>query len=576
MRLDSISGISGRLPFVVALTGILLVAFYFRWDGLFAIGVGGNDTILYYSLAEQWLQGNFVFSIGDSFAVYRPVLLAFNALALKVFGHSDYAIKLANVLLDTVNLLLLSRLAWHLAGSRAVVLACAASYAMMPLAIWSARQELAHTISTFFALGAFLSIWRASLAESGRAGLIYAALAGGCVGAATLTHEDLIFLAAPLALFLFFASRFRGAVDSLSEDLRRLAAFCIGPLLAAAIVMFFESATVQAFVKSSIVSAGRDDRIFLEVFARFVWDGIVGSSSATMALYLAGALVFLGCKLVFPRVKPEPLFVLSVGFCIFTVLSFVFASAVFFGTFFPRGFLPLIPLALVAVFHSLAKMTGRLHGVLSGALLATAVVFLVLSNLASFSAFNVANRKFSSQWAEPAWPNQANLERGFLEFLIDAKYIPSYATHWRALFDALSDKVDDSHKILVMPSTVFYAAGRRALQTEVYFGDNAIYRLDHSDQTLQEVVKSHNVKWVVFTTGQLRGVPTRLGRYLYNGQWAEPQPLDLAEAYRLDEYSELRELEALLSFLKTAGAREVFPFPRGSFEARKSRTWLLP
>ena len=176
----------------------------------------------------------------------------------------------------------------------------------------------------------------------------------------------------------------------------------------------------------------------------------------------------------------------------------------------------------------------------------------------------------------PAWPNQANLERGFLEFLIDAKYIPSYATHWRALFDALSGKVDDRHKILVMPSTVFYAAGRRALQTEVYFGDNAIYRLDHSDQTLQEVVKSYNVKWVVFTTGQLRGVPTRLGRYLYNGQWAEPQPLDLAEAYRLDEYSELRELEALLSFLKTAGAREVFPFPRGSFEARKSRTWLLP
>ena len=307
-----------------------------------------------------------------------------------------------------------------------------------------------------------------------------------------------------------------------------------------------------------------------------VFIGVIGSASATMVIYLAIALALFGWKLVFPGGRPARSFVLGAGFCLFTASSFVFVYAIFFGTFFPRGFLPLVPLLLIAVFYAVVQLTDRVNRWLSGSLIIAAVVYLALSNLASFSAFNVADRQFSSTWAEPVWPDRENLERGLLEFLVDAKYIPSYATHWRALFDAFADKVDDRQKILVMPSTVFYAAGRRALQTQVYFGDNAIYRLDHTDQTLEEVVKSHNVRWVVFTAGQLRGVPTRLGRYLYNGRWAEPEPLDLAAAYGLDDYSERRELAALLDFLKSVGAREVFPFPRGSFESRRSRAWLLP
>ena len=120
MRPGSGSGISSRHVFAAALAAVVVVALFIRWDGLFAIGVGGNDTILYYSLAERWLQGDFVFRIGDSIAVYRPVLLGFNALALKVFGHSDYAIKLANILLDGVNLLLLARLSWLISRRRCV------------------------------------------------------------------------------------------------------------------------------------------------------------------------------------------------------------------------------------------------------------------------------------------------------------------------------------------------------------------------------------------------------------------------------------------------------------------------
>ena len=81
--------ITNRRVFIIALVGIAVAGLSVRLYGLTAIGVGGNDTILYYSLAEHWLKGDFVFRIGDSIQVFRPVLLGFNALALKIFGHFD-------------------------------------------------------------------------------------------------------------------------------------------------------------------------------------------------------------------------------------------------------------------------------------------------------------------------------------------------------------------------------------------------------------------------------------------------------------------------------------------------------
>jgi hypothetical protein len=312
------------------------------------------------------------------------------------------------------------------------------------------------------------------------------------------------------------------------------------------------------------------------VFGRFLWDGVVGSTSAALAISLMLCIGYFCWQLKPDLRKSDCSFTLWVGFCVLTPISFVALSAVFFNTFFPRGFLPLIPLLIVAVFYCVAKITEGDRNIVSGMILAVLVVFIVLSNLASFSAFNVANRRFTSAWAAPVWPTRAGLKQGYGEFMRDAKYVPSYATHWRAIFDAFDGKVDVHHKMLLMPSTIFYAPGRRALQTDVYFGDNAVYRLDHTQQTLDEIVRDSDIKWIVLTIGQLRAAPTRFGRYLYHGQWAESEPVDLAQAYGMDSYSERAEFKALLRYLRVVGATEVFPYPRGSFEARVSRAWLLP
>ena len=562
---------SGRL-FSIALLGIAVAALSVRLYGLTTIGVGGNDTILYFTLAEHWLQGNFVFRIGDSMQVFRPVLLGFNALALKVFGHSDYAIKLANTLLDVINLLLLSRLAWLISGRYKVVLASAVAYAFLPIAIWSARQELPHTPSTFLMLSAYLFTW---LATSGKSSLIYTFMAGLCVGAAALTHEELIFLAAPLALFLLIAPRLMGTAATLASDFRRGAIFSAAPVMAIAIVMYHESTAVQSVISGSISSASDSERVFLEVFARFLWDGVVGSTSAAFAICLVLCIGYFCWQLKPDLRKSELSFSLWTGFCILTPITFVALFSVFFNAFFPRGFLPLIPLLIIAVFYCVAKISEGGSGLFSGFIIAALAVVIALSNLASFSAFNVANRRFSSAWAEPVWPTIAGLKQGYGEFILDAKYAPSYATHWRAIFAAFDGRVDAHHKLLLMPSTIIYAAGRRPLQTDVYFGDNVVYRLDHTQQTLDEIVRDSEIKWVVLTIGQLRVAPAMFGRYLYNGEWAELQPLDLAHAYGMDSYSEKAEFKVLLRYLRDTGATEVFPYPRGSFESRVSRAWLL-
>ena len=91
---------------------IILSALGLRLLGITDIGVGGSDTILYFTLAESWHRGDFVFRIGDSTTVFRPVLLAFNGMALSAFGHTDAAIKLANVSADALNMCLLATLAW--------------------------------------------------------------------------------------------------------------------------------------------------------------------------------------------------------------------------------------------------------------------------------------------------------------------------------------------------------------------------------------------------------------------------------------------------------------------------------
>lgn len=144
------------------------------------------------------------------------------------------------------------------------------------------------------------------------------------------------------------------------------------------------------------------------------------------------------------------------------------------------------------------------------------------------------------------------------------------------LHEALKDRVDSRHRLLITPSTAFYFAGRRALQTDAYFGDDAVYLLDHVHESLGQVIAEKSIKTVIFTTGQNRTPPSVHSRYLYDGAWAEPEPINLAASFGFPHYSVEQELDAIARFLQAIGAKEILPFPRGSYESRHARVWVLP
>ena len=523
------------------------------------MGVGGSDTIYYFTLAEYWLRGDPVFRIGEGVQVLRPVLLAFNTFALWLFGHTDYAIKLAYVLLDTVNLLLLAALAWRMGGRVPVVMGSAAAYALLPLAAWASRQELPHTVSTTCVLAALYLLQRGLAAGSSRA----LALAGLCLGAAALTHEELVLLAPPLAIAVGVGARARNA-----GALRDLAAFLGLPALAALALVATQPEEILPRLGANFLPGG----FYPEVFGRFLWNVVAGSLSVVAALLALCALVMLLWRSW--RERPVSPAVAWGLFCLLVPAAFVALYALFFSTIFPRGFLPLVPLLVIGMF--LGADSLRLQGALATTTLISALVaLLVVSNLASYSAFAVGNRRYSSTWAQPVWPGPQNLRLGYREFLQDARYVPGYASHWRAVHDAVPGPVDAANRLLILPSTAMYSPGRRPLQNRVYFGDDAIYRIDHPELSLAELVQQYNIRWVLFTTGQRRGEPSALRRYLYNGRWAPREPVDLAAAYSMPRYSAQAEYGQLLRYLASVGARELDVFPAGSFESQVARLWRL-
>jgi hypothetical protein len=546
---------------------VALLAMGIRLYGLEGIGVGGNDTILYYTLAESWARGEPVYRIGDSVQVFRPVLLAFNALALRVLGHEDYAIKLANCLLDGLNLLLVAALAWQASRRAAVVVASAATYAFLPLAIWSARQELPHTLSTTLVLLACLLACRAALTGSDRPVPGGLALSGLALMAATLVHEELVLLALPMALFFLLGSRAAGLLSPRSTP-AALAALAVFPLLGVALVLVYQGERVGAVLQPAAGNLWSAVALYPERAARLLWNGVVGASSSLFAL--ACGLALLSCLWVSRGGRDRDLrYRVAGGMCLGVPAAFIALYALFFETVFPRALLPLMPLLIVGVYSGADRR-------LAAGVAALLVLVFTVSSLASYSAFKVGNRRFGTEWAAPDWPTARRLERGYREFLVDARYVPSYATHWRRIYDALGHRIDREHRLLVTPSTVIYSAGRRALQTEVYLGDNAIYRLDHFDEPLERLVRERNIKFVLFTLGQRRGPPSRQLPYRYDGEWGAPRPVDLAGAYGLSRYSVQGEFRELAEALAAMGARPITPFPPGSLEAGVARVWQLP
>jgi hypothetical protein len=129
----------------------------------------------------------------------------------------------------------------------------------------------------------------------------------------------------------------------------------------------------------------------------------------------------------------------------------------------------------------------------------------------------------------------------------------------RQIYNDLGIHVNGQARLLLASSLMTPYPGRRVFQLEYYFGDDAIYAIDHTEP-LHELIDSYQIKFVIVTGFRQDERVSQMEEYRayqYGGRWSEPRPLRLGASYRFGpgEYSWPREVQFIHEFLTARGAR---------------------
>ena len=539
----------------VVLPGALL-----RFYQLDQRGLDGSDNIYYVSIAESWSRGQPIFQIGNSVFVYRPLVHYLYGASLNVLGVNDTSIKLLNAAVDSLNILLLFMLCLLLArGSPWPAYAAATIYAFSPIAIEMARIELTHVISTLMVLLAALSFGLHHISPGIWSGRLLVALAGVFTGGAVLCHEELIFTASGYALcFLAVALR--------SDRSRTAIASCVLNLsiYSAALLITCRGAIpvqVHFLLGKLMSSAGGGEAhapAFFERTGRLLWNSVIVYGSLPLLLAFIPILAFLahsGFRVLTQRSRPSSLSYFPILILISYLAGF---STIINLPFFPRLFLPLFPLltaTILSSYHHLLRGRGWQAAIRRCLLIAFAWV-TVAFNLGNYEHIGTyRQRSFMKSWASLSPALAADPAAGYRQ-LLRRSFEKSWA---RALYDQMRGRVGDDSRLLVTSSILSSLPGRRVLQTRYYFGDNAIYIVDHKEP-LDDLISKYNIKYVLFTTRRASQRMTRrkwYSRYAYNGVWIDVEPVELGASYGFapGEYTLKKEWQYLTAYLEQRGAR---------------------
>lgn len=559
---------------IACAAGILLTViggFWIRLYNLTLFGIGGSDPILYFTLAEHWLRGEHVYQVGSSTTVFRPLYLAFNAMALWLFGHADYSLKVANALVDGTSVILVATLAWLVIGRPLAALLISITYASLPVALLASRMELPHVLSTLLIIGGALCLFGLFANIENRKRYIYSVAAGLFFALASLTHEELIFITVGSALFMFFHAQFQVKMG-LRSTFFLLASHLVFPIIAVTIIVYNEwFMVVQQSSLGRGFSAESTDGLRVP---RFIWEASSALFSPVFAILycLALAIHFFGA--VKERGSTEGPKNILLAFCLWSPIIYIAVYSIFFPTLYVRGLLPFAPLMAIGVLGTYAR---KLPKGISGQIgIAVAAGVLCVSSLAAFSFEKIAGSKGGREWSRVQWPVRSNIIVGINNISLHSNFMPNtYRNYWNHIDNAFHDLVNRENRVLIVPSVVLHAPGRRALQTRTYLGDNAIYRIDHTNKSLPELIRKKKIRYIVWAQGQLKGEPGSVARYRYNGNWNPPRAINLAEELGMPEYTmeaeSLQVTEALIQFK----ANEVLLFSKDTYQGYYTRVWRL-
>jgi hypothetical protein len=260
---------------------------------------------------------------------------------------------------------------------------------------------------------------------------------------------------------------------------------------------------------------------------------------------------------------------------VLVLICYMAGFAKFISLFFPRLFLPLFPLLVVTIVIWSDRLLLRSNApavVRRGSVAAFALIALVfnLGNYGHSPAYR--HRHFADSWVSALQPLRASPAAGY------RRLTRHFRSSWaRRIYERLEGKVDKESRLLVASSILFPFPARHILQVGYYFGDNAVYLIDHT-KPLDELISRYSIKYVLLTARMVReewiGRKTYT-RYVYGGKWVFDEPLELGASCGLkpEEYTLRKEWECLTAYLEKRGAKLLFGRSKRSKSAEQPENW---
>ena len=243
-------------------------------------------------------------------------------------------------------------------------------------------------------------------------------------------------------------------------------------------------------------------------------------------------------------------------FSILVVTVYMLVAGFVFNRYWPRLSLPLVPLILIFVIgwaHFFLERWPQRRSII--AVLGCAFV-LIASNYGHFADYpsRVGKSPRSAAWFIPNFSTDWRLRTG----LKTASVFCCRSGWSRNVYNEVTDIVNEDARLLVTPSLMMSPLGRRHLQTGIYLGDNAIYKIDHTEP-LDVLIEQYRVRYVLLSRFREQDFYLRkevYDQYRYQGRW-ESVPLQLGASYGFEPggYSVEREVNYLLDYLQARGAK---------------------